>query len=147
MERYIFEALFMMDESEFALQRMKKRYAEMMSYDYPTLFEVWDFRSTSNDANSNNLMHGVVVRSAGLCGIQPISPGFKTFRIAPQMGTLTEAEASMVSSSGEIRAKIIERGSNLTITATVPQGTTDEVVFPIGKRLLLTAGVHPVKGK
>ena len=35
----------------------------------------------------------------------------------------------------------------MTVTATVPEGTTAEVIFPSGDKTTLTAGTHTVKGK
>lgn len=150
MERFVLEALFQMDQPELALQRIRDRYANMMGYDYTTLFEVWTFKDTPTDGNSNN--HAwtggpLMLLSQRVCGIQPTSPGFRTFRIAPQMGSLTQAEASVPSISGEIKASVVRKGKNLTVTATVPAGTSAEVVFPSGKTVPLTAGTHTVKGR
>lgn len=41
MEKYIMEALFVMGEPNFALERMRSRYTKMMAYPYTTLFEGW----------------------------------------------------------------------------------------------------------
>lgn len=150
MERFIIEALFMMNEPVFALERMKSRYAKMMSYDFSTLFEVWDFKTAPNDANTNN--HAwtgwpIIMLGKKVCGVEPTSPGFKSFRIAPQPGNLTEASTVVPSVNGDIKVSVVRKGKNLTVTATVPAGTTAEVCFPSGKVIPLTPGVHTVKGK
>ena len=150
MEKYVLEALFEMDRPELALERIRTRYANMMNHDYTTLFEVWDFMATPTDANSNNHAWAggpLTLLSQKVCGITPTSPGFKTFRVAPQLGDLTRAEATVASVNGEIRASVTRKGKNLTITATVPEGTTAEAVFPSGKTIPLAAGTHTVKGK
>lgn len=150
MEKFVLEALFQMNQPELALQRIRDRYANMMGYDYTTLFEVWTFKNTPTDGNSNN--HAwtggpLTLLSQRVCGIQPTSPGFRIFRIAPQMGSLTRAEATVPSISGEIKASVVRKGKNLTVTATVPAGTSAEVVFPSGKTVPLAAGTHTVKGR
>ncbi len=150
MEKYVLESLFQMGFPAQALERIRRRYGEMMSSQYTTLYEVWSFRSTPDDANTYN--HGwtggpLTLLSQRVCGIQPTSPGFKTFRIAPQPGSLTRAEATVSSVCGEIRAAFVRQGRNLTVTATVPVGTRCEVVFPGGKTVALEPGAHTLKGK
>ena len=85
----------------------------------------------------------VVLTGAGISA----ESGIKTFRVATQLGDLTRAEATVASVNGEIRASVTRKGKNLTITATVPEGTTAEAVFPSGKTIPLAAGTHTVKGK
>ncbi|MDR2039758.1 MAG: glycoside hydrolase [Bacteroidales bacterium] len=150
MERFIIDALFMMDEPVFALERMKSRYANMMSYDFTTLFEVWNFKSAPNDQNTNN--HAwtgwpIITFGQKVCGVEPVSPGFRHFRITPQMGNLTEATTVVPSVLGDIHVSVERKGKNLKVTALVPSGTTAEVCFPSGKCVSLTPGTHTVKGK
>ncbi len=150
MERFVLEALFMMNEPVFAVQRIKDRYSEMMRYDYTTLFELWKFKSTPTDGNSNN--HAwtggpLILMSKRMCGIEPTSPGFRTFRIAPQPGNLTEISATVLSLYGKIEVSVTRKGKDMTITATVPPHTKAEILFPSGKRVSLAAGTHTVKGK
>lgn len=45
MEKYVLEALFKMGHADFAIERMKSRYAKMLKYDYTTLFEGWGIGS------------------------------------------------------------------------------------------------------
>ena len=46
MEKYVLESLFLMNEPEFALERMKTRYTKMLRYeDHTTLFEGWGIGS------------------------------------------------------------------------------------------------------
>lgn len=151
MEKYVLEALFAINRPEFAIERIHKRYAEMLSYDeYTTLFEVWKYKAHATDANSND--HAwtggpLTLLSQKVCGIAPTAPGFKIFQIAPQMGNLTEASATVSTVNGVIEAHVIRKGKTMTVTATVPEGTTAEVIFPSGDKTTLTAGTHTVKGK
>ena len=150
MERFILEALFRMNQPDLALQRMHKRYANMLQYDYSTLFEVWQFKATPTDGNSNNHAWSggpLMLLSQYVCGIAPTSPGFRTFRIAPQLGPLTEVSATVPSHYGTIHASIVRQGRVLTLTVTVPEGTSAEICFPSGRCVSLCAGTHTLKGR
>jgi hypothetical protein len=145
MEKYVLEALFRMNQPEFALQRMKERYAKMMAYPYTTLFEGWGVGDDGFGGGTvNHAWSGgpLTMLSAKVCGIEPTSPGFKTFKVAPQPGNLTEAEAVTDTRFGKITVKIKKSGSRLRIQLTVPEGTSAEVVSPKGKKQQVTAGTH-----
>ncbi|MDR1593463.1 MAG: glycoside hydrolase, partial [Prevotellaceae bacterium] len=123
MEKYVLEALFVMNEPAFALQRMKERYEHMLSYEtITTLFEGWGIvGGTINHAWSGGPL---TLLSQKVCGIEPTSPGFRTFRVAPQMGTLTEASATVASVNGEIKVSVSLKGRKMTISVKVPEGVT-----------------------
>ena len=126
MEKYVLEALFRMGESEFAVQRMRERYQKMMSYPYTTLFEGWDIGpggfggGTINHAWSGGPL---TLLSQKVCGITPLSPGFRTFSVTPQLGDLTEAEACIDTHYGKIEVHIKRTGKRLSVRFTVPEGT------------------------
>ena len=151
MEKYVLEALFAIGRPDLAIERMHQRYAEMLSHnEYTTLFEVWKYKAHATDANSND--HAwtggpLTLLSQKVCGIAPTAPGFKQFRIAPQMGNLTDVSATVSTTNGLIKAQITRKGKTLTVTATVPEGTTAEVLFPSGAKTVLSAGQHTVKGR
>lgn len=148
MEKYVLEALFQMDQPVFAIERMKQRYEKMMNYPYTTLFEGWDVGpggfggGTINHAWSGGPL---TILSQKLCGIEPTSPGFKTFRVAPNMGPLKEASAAFETQFGFIRADIKKKGSRLSVKIEVPQGTTAEVVLSPRKTMTVGPGVHTIE--
>ena len=150
MEKYVLEALCQMGDAAFAIERMKKRYENMMSYKtYTTLFEGWGVGSDGFGGGTiNHAWSGgpLTILSQKVCGIEPTTPGFRTFRIAPQMGSLTEASAAIASVNGEIKVKINKKDRRLTVNVTVPVGTSCEVRFPSGKSMHLTSGSHSVEG-
>ncbi|MDR0795925.1 MAG: glycoside hydrolase, partial [Tannerella sp.] len=148
MEKYILEALCMMGEATFAIERMKTRYEKMMNYNYTTLFEGWGIGDEGFGGGTiNHAWSGgpLTILSQKICGVEPLLPGFRSFRIAPQMGSLTEASVTIASVSGDIKVSIQKRGRNLTINVVVPEGTSCEVVFPNGKNVWLSSGQHRVK--
>ncbi|MDR1160865.1 MAG: glycoside hydrolase [Tannerellaceae bacterium] len=145
MEKYVLEALFRMNQPAFALQRMKERYAGMMAYPYTTLFEGWGIGSEGFGGGTiNHAWSGgpLTMLSSKVCGVEPLSPGFRTFKVAPQMGNLTEAEAVIDTHFGRIAVGIKKSGRRLQLRLTVPEGTSAEVVSPQGKRQIVTAGTH-----
>ena len=152
MEKYVLEALFRMDDAAFALQRMKDRYAKMMSYpDYTTLFEGWGIGADGFGGGTiNHAWSGgpLTILSQLLCGVEPTSPGFKTFRVAPHLGTLTEASVSVPSHYGAIEAKIESGKRNFTLEITVPPGTCGQVILPKGRRIISIENYNgKVKGR
>lgn len=151
MEKYVLEALFQMNDIDFAFHRMKSRYENMLNYtNYTTLFEGWGIGAQGFGGGTiNHAWSGgpLTMLSQYVCGIAPLSPGFKTFCIQPRMGTLTNASATVDSVNGLIQVAITRSGSNLTLQVTVPEDTQAEILFPSGKIKKLNAGTHTVKGK
>ncbi|MDL2265165.1 glycoside hydrolase [Parabacteroides sp. OttesenSCG-928-G07] len=147
MEKYVLEALFVMGEANYALERMKQRYRKMMAYSYTTLFEGWGIGSEGFGGGTiNHAWSGgpLTLLSQKVCGIQPTSPGFKTFSVIPQLGTLTEVQATVTTHYGNIEVHIQKQKSKIQVKITVPTGTEAIVQFPDGKQKRLTAGVHTV---
>lgn len=146
MEKYVLEALFRMKQPSFALERMKRRYAKMLHYKaYTTLFEGWGIGiegfggGTINHAWSGGPL---TLLSQQVCGIEPTSPGFKTFKVHPQLGPLTEASATVPTAYGLIRVRIQKKGKMLHIALAVPEGTQAEVTLSKGKSRMLLSGTH-----
>ena len=150
MEKYVLEALCQIGEVAFAIERMKQRYEKMMSYkEYTTLFEGWGIGEEGFGGGTiNHAWSGgpLTILSQKVCGVEPVSPGFRTFRIAPQMGPLTEVSTTIASVSGEIKVAVSRQGRRLTVIVNVPDGTSCEVVFPNGKKAQLSEGLHTVTG-
>lgn len=114
MEKYVLEALFQMNEPSFALERMKQRYTKMMNYpEYTTLFEGWGIGPDGFGGGTiNHAWSGgpLTLLSQKVCGIEPTSPGFRSFKVCPQMGTLTEASAAIDTHFGKIEVSLKRKG-------------------------------------
>jgi hypothetical protein len=151
MEKYVLEALFLMNDPVFALERMKKRYEKMMAYrEYTTLFEGWGIGAEGFGGGTvNHAWSGGPLTLLGqkVCGVEPTSPGFRTFRVAPQPGFLREASTTIASVNGEIKVSISLKGRKMTVRVNVPEGVTAEVVFPKGKPVKVTPGEHLLSGR
>lgn len=134
MEKYVFEAMFKMKLPTEALQRHKKRFSPMVNNDYfTTLFEGWGIGAdgfgggTVNHAWSGG---GLTILSSQVCGIQPISPGYKTFAVHPQMGSITEASANVPAVVGDINIQIKENSNDQSIKIIVPAGSKARLFLP-----------------
>ena len=150
MEKYVLEALFLMNEPSFALERMKARYEKMLAYtDYTTLFEGWGIGAEGFGGGTiNHAWSGgpLTLLSQKVCGVAPTSPGFKTFSVAPQLGFLNEASTTIASVYGEIKVTVSKKGRKMTVQLVVPQGTEAEIIFPKGKPVKVASGAHTIEG-
>ena len=148
MEKYVLEALFQMGEPAFALERMKQRYTRMLDYaEYTTLFEGWGIGAEGFGGGTiNHAWSGgpLTLLSQKVCGIEPTSPGFRTFKISPQLGPLSEASASLETHYGTIQVSIKKKGKRLKFDLQIPEGTSAELIRPNGTRKHLDPGHHQV---
>lgn len=148
MEKYVLEALFQMGEPAFALERMKQRYTRMLDYaEYTTLFEGWGIGAEGFGGGTiNHAWSGgpLTLLSQKVCGIEPTSPGFRTFKISPQLGSLSEASASLETHYGTIQVSIKKKGKRLKFDLQIPEGTSAELIRPNGTRKHLDPGHHQV---
>jgi hypothetical protein len=150
MEKYVLEALFMLGEDTFALQRIHDRYAKMLAYeDYTTLFEGWGIGAEGFGGGTiNHAWSGgpLTMMSQKVCGISPTSPAFKTFRVQPQMGNLKHAAATMMTSSGGvINVDVKVEGEKTIVEVHVPTGHKAEVILPNGASVEVGEGHNIVQ--
>jgi hypothetical protein len=142
MEKYVFEAMMQMGYEKEALDRHKKRFAEVVNHpEFTTLFEGWGIGvkgyggGTVNHAWSGG---GLTILSQYVCGIAPLKPGFELFQVMPQPGYLTEASASLESVKGIIHSSFKKQTSRMEIKVSVPASTRAVVGIP-------AAGVKKIK--
>jgi alpha-L-rhamnosidase len=134
MEKYVFEAMFIMGYEKEALARHKKRFSTMVNNpNFTTLFEGWGIGKegfgggTVNHAWSGG---GLTILSQYLCGIAPLTPGYKTFQILPQPGNITQASAQIASVAGKIKSAFTANDNSFTLTAEIPAGTRGIIGVP-----------------
>lgn len=120
-ELYVQLALFQMGEGNFALERAKERYSQMLKYtDKTTLFEFWQITASVNHGWSSGM---TTILAQEVCGIRPTSRGFKTFEIRPDMAGLTDISTNVETKYGFIRVHLKKEGRTTKLNLTVPQGT------------------------
>lgn len=134
MEKYVTECLFRMGEGEYAMERNRKRFDQMINDTYhTTLFEGWELNSaefgggTANHAWSAGT---IAVIAKELCGIYPTKPGYETFRIAPTPVRFKQYHISVPTVKGLISSDWDATGKKTIWTVTVPDGTEAEIIVP-----------------
>ncbi len=149
MEKYVLEALFVMEEPEFGLQRMKERYTNMVEKSpYTTLYENFGPREmhdksgfigfgTNNHAWSGG---GLTILSQYVCGLEPVEPAWKTFKVKPQLGNLDFAETGNETVAGEIDVKITKAKKGMDFELTVPEGSQAVIYIPVKNKKVTIDG-------
>ena len=141
MEFYVLEALYLMGAATVAEERMRNRFAAQVAdpacY---TLWELWDKAAgTDNHAWNGGPLYAL---SAYAAGVRPTKPGWETYEVVPQTGTLTKINTVVPTVKGTIRFGIERDGAQVTLTLTSPSGTTARVGVPTygGPRPVIKAG-------
>ena len=126
MEKYVLEALFVMGEAEYGLERMKNRYRKMIESKYTTLYENFGDGADRAGYGTNNHAWsggGLTVLAQYVCGLEPIEAAWKTFRVRPQLGTLEFAETANETVAGKVAVRVERVDSGLQMQLTVPKGS------------------------
>jgi len=134
MEKYVLEALFQMDYADFALERMKKRFAFMVNHpDYSTLFEGWGIgKDGFGGGTVNHAWSGgaLTLLSQYLCGIAPLKPGYSLFQVLPQPASVEQASAVVPTVRGLISSSFVNKPNQFDLTVSVPDKTEAVVGIP-----------------
>ncbi len=145
MEKYVLEALCKMDLFEKAKDRIRKRYAEMAKSDYTTLWEFW----TAGEGTKNHAWSGgpLVIMSRYFAGVSPLTPGYETYMVKPELAGLNEIKAEIPTKNGTV--KVMARKSGATVKYNVElakkggavvaiRATEKDTVTVNGKEAVLT---------
>ncbi len=134
MEKYVIEALFLMKKTEFGLDRLKLRFADMVNYPgITTLWEGWGIGGNGYGGGSTNHAWsggGLTILSQYVAGIYPIEAGYKTFMVKPQLSYLNEVRARIPSIRGNIDVEIKKSQKTFSIKVRVPKSTKAVVYIP-----------------
>jgi hypothetical protein len=135
MEKYVLEALCLMDQPGLAQERMKKRYAKMVEHaEYTTLWEGWGIGSEGFGGGTiNHAWSGgpLTIMSQYFAGIAPTAPGFSTYSVYPQMGALKKITAKVVTAKGDIALQLSNAKEMFALDLTAPSGTQATVGIPV----------------
>lgn len=80
---------------------------------------------------------------ATVCGIEPDSPGFKTVRVEPHFGPLTQIEGTIPHPAGLLTVKLERAGDRVRGTVTLPQGVSGRFLWR-GRELALPSGQQTI---
>ncbi len=123
MEKYVLQALFLMDREAQAFARMRSRYAPMVASPLSTLWEFW---TTGGWGSANHAWAGGPLTLLSQCavGIMPTSPGYRTFRIRPRPGRCSGWPRAWIRRPGRSRCGSSGIIPDSRLTATVPVGAS-----------------------
>lgn len=114
MERYVEQAMAEIGDLEGAATRMANRFADMISSEYTTLWELWSLDPKTGGTPNHGWTGGsLVVLSEYFAGIKPTSKGYGTYDIVPSH-YLSDIETSVYTPKGEI-AYAYHRGQSGTV--------------------------------
>jgi hypothetical protein len=133
MEKYVLEALFLMDAPDLAMQRMKERYRAQIDSPLTTLWEGWGLGSEGYGGGSyNHAWSGgpLTCMSQFAAGISPTSPGFDAFQIVPQMGGLRKIDAVVDAPPGRIVVKLSRGDSKFSAVVESPPSAKGSLAIP-----------------
>jgi hypothetical protein len=133
MEKYVLEALYMMDAPQQAIQRMKARYAEQIDDARTTLWEGWGIGDKGYGGGTYN--HGwsggaLTSLSQYAAGIAPTTSAFATYHVLPQPGALMKMHSVVDTPHGRIDMMFQRTDANTSIALTSPAETMATVGVP-----------------
>ncbi len=135
MEKYVLEALFMLGEGEYAMERMRERYGEMVDDPiHTTLYEGWSIGENGfGGGTTNHAWSGgpLTVISQYLMGVRTLEPAWKRFCVEPQTVKFHKASISIPTVKGTIYSAFSKKGSTTTYSLTVPEGTEALLYLPL----------------
>ena len=126
MEKYVGEALYRMRLEEDAIARTKKRFKEMVESPGTTLWEIWD-RGTKNHAWGGSFL---TLLSQYGAGVAPVTPGYATYHVRPQMGPLKHIKTIVPSVKGEIPVELRNDPDAFSLNLVSPKDTTATIGIP-----------------
>ncbi len=146
MEKYVLESLYLMNKPFKGIARMKKLFDRMIRSPYSTLPE--HFGSNKKRGKGKKIVWGagtfnhawsggpLTLLSQYAAGVAPITPGFSSFSVKPQMGPLENIETVVPVPQGLIKLKLINEEKLFTIDLDKPDGTKAFVYIPVeGKKV------------
>ena len=136
---YELDARFASGDTAGALELTNLMWAQMVNQNGPfytgTLWEKLGQNGQITDSNAS-LAHGwatapVSAFSSYLLGVQPTSPGYKTWTIAPQTGDLAWAQGRVPTPCGAIVSRWQAGRGSFKLTMAAPAGTQGTVTVPL----------------
>lgn len=128
MEKYVMEALFEMDEGLFAIERFKRRYANMIEHPHcTTLWEFWDYYASVNHAWSGGPLS---VFYKNIAGITPVEVGFEEFNVYPELLGNNSLKCGFNSVRGWISLDITNQEGVVSMRIEVPDSSKANIRIP-----------------
>ena len=153
MEKYVLESLCKMGYYTDAMERMERRFGEMVAAPHTTLWEGWEYTGAkgmtykSGNGTYNHAWSGggLTILSQYIAGIAPVEPQFKSFSVSPNLANLKWLESVVPTRFGDIELRAERVENRLEITLTIPQGTTAHIIVPQGYATLNCSNTKATK--
>ena len=133
--QFLLEALYDYGFGDYALELMtattQRSWYNMIRSGSTITLEAWDKVYKPNlDLNHawGAAPGNIMVRK--LMGIEPLSPGFDTFQIKPQLGNLSYARLTTPTINGEVSVACKKKQDQHSMEVTIPGGTIATVYVP-----------------
>ncbi len=135
MEKYVGEALCLLNRADLAQQRIERRYQKMIDHpDYSTLWEGWGIGSEGFGGGTiNHAWSGgpLTLMTQYFAGVAPLTPGFETYEVRPQLGLLKKVKAGFDTVRGRIEVAIAREPKSFQLTLKSPATTKARVCIPV----------------
>jgi hypothetical protein len=131
MEKYVLEALVKTGHGDYAMERFKKRFGPMIADTlHTTLYEGWEEGGYGGGSTNHAWSGGMLtVISENICGVRPVTAGWKEFEICPNP-LIKECDIVIPSVSGKISSAFKDNEEAFILNVTVPEGTTAHITLP-----------------
>ena len=130
-EKYVLEALCEMGRTDLAVQRIKDRYAPMLTDEWDTLWE--QYNDETGTYNHGWTAAPLYILSKYVAGIRPTEAGWASYEIVPS-DLIESYSCSAWTPKGII--KVEKNGNNVSVTAIDGNGT---VILPDGQTVSIAA--------
>ena len=140
MEKYVGEALYQMRFEEDAIARTKKRFRDMTDHPYTTLWEDWRIGGSGGGTINHAWCGGALtLLSQYGAGVAPVTPGFATYHVLPQMGPLKHIKTTVPSVRGDIDVELRNEPGTFMLNLSSPAGTQAIVGIPKNTNSTITS--------
>ena len=109
------------------LKNIRRRWGAMLDAGATTIWEVWHPLASQCHGWATTPTFDL---SSEVLGVVPLAPGFARIRIAPQPVDLEWAKGVFPTAKGDVAVSWRWEGGAFRLEASLPPGTTAEIVFP-----------------
>jgi alpha-L-rhamnosidase len=129
MELYVLRAMYIMGDASSAEQRIHDRYGAMVADPGYTLWEDW----TKSYGTDDHAWGGgpILALAAYGAGLVPTGPGYTSYQVQPQLGSLVNVSASAMTARGRLSVTAWNGSAGYTLRVVAPKGSTGSIVVPV----------------
>ena len=149
--QFLMDALYKANAADYALHMLTKTddrsWYNMIKVGSTISLEAWDNKYKPNqDWNHAWGAAPANIIPRHLMGVEPLTPGFGTIRIKPQVASLEWAKAIIPSIRGAIQMSIENKEGKYILNVTIPANMDAEVYLPLpSEKFQVTNNGNPIK--